>query len=130
MPMTHGVRLTQEVMDRICLRIADGESLRAICRDPDMPSAVIVFKHLAQNDEWAKQYARAREASADADAEDIADIATRVLSGEYEPQAARVAIDAKKWAAGKKKPKVYGDRLDMNHSGSFSVTLESDVSRL
>lgn len=102
---------SQELFDTICERIADGESLRAICRDEGMPTASNVFRWVNADAAVAEQYARAREASADADAEDISDIAKRTLAGEYEPQAARVAIDALKWSAGKRKPKVYGDKI-------------------
>lgn len=30
--------LTREVIDTLCERLADSESLRSICRSPDMPS--------------------------------------------------------------------------------------------
>lgn len=110
-----GVKFSQEVFDTICERIADGESMRSICRDDDMPSGVTFYKWVGNDEDLAKQYARARELQGDADADRVADIAMRVLSGDYEPAAARVAIDALKWSAGKRKPKVYGDKLDLTH---------------
>jgi transposase len=58
-------------------------------------------------------YAQAREDQADLSVDEIKDIARKVLSGEIDPQAARVAIDALKWEAGKRKPKVYGDKLEL-----------------
>lgn len=98
----------------ICFRISEGESLAAVCRDDALPSVRTVMRWLAENEEFRQDYARAREAKADADADNIGDIAARVLSGEYDPQAARVAIDALKWAASKMQPKKYGDKLELS----------------
>lgn len=104
---------SQKLFDTICERIADGESLRAICRDKDMPSTTAVLKWLVKDDDGplVAQYARARKAAADANAEDVVDIGQRTLAGEFDPQAARVAIDALKWSAGKRNPKKYGDKV-------------------
>jgi hypothetical protein len=61
--------------------------------------------------ELRNQYACAREDQGDLSADDIKTITRRMLRGEIDPQSARVAIDALKWDAGKRKPKVYGDKL-------------------
>lgn len=121
---------SQELFDTICERIADGESLRGICRDTDMPVTSTVMKWVDRSAELAEQYTRAREASADADADGVKDIANRVLAGEFDPNAARVAIDALKWSAGKRQPKKYGDKLDLNHGGQVNVVLGSDAESL
>ena len=110
-------KFSQEIFDKICERIADGESLRSVCRDADMPNAPMVIKWVANDENLRKQYARAREDQADADADAVSDIAYRTLAGEFEPSASRVAIDALKWSAGKRKPKVYGDKIDHTHAG-------------
>ena len=100
---------SQALFDQICERIADGESLRAICADSDMPSAEAVRKWLLKDSggELVAQYARAREAQADALFDEclaIADDTTR------EPNDRRMSFDARKWMAGKLRPKVYGDK--------------------
>lgn len=124
--------------ESICLRIADGQSLRLICEDEDYPDRSTVFRWLGDpdNTEFRDQYARAREASADADADDIAYYARRAADGKIEPAAARAAIDGLKWSAGKRKPKVYGDKVavvgggkddaPIQHSHSFDLTAASD----
>lgn len=103
---------SQELFDRICERIANGESLRAICADKDMPSKTNVLRWTVQDDALRDQYARAREAQADHFADQIVEIADI----EEDPNRARVRIDARKWAAGKMRPKVYGDKVDLTHS--------------
>lgn len=104
---------TQQLADTICERLADGESLRKICEDLTMPKRSRVFTWLgdAANKPFADQYARAREASADADADDIGHYARQAADGKIEPAAARAAIDGLKWSAGKRKPKKYGDKV-------------------
>ena len=108
---------TQELADEICSRLADGESLRKICRDDAMPEGRTVWKWLRKHEEFVQQYARAKEEAADSLAEDIQNIADKTLSGDYEPQASRVAIDAYKWTASKLKPKKYGDKIDHTTNG-------------
>ena len=107
-------KFSQKLFDKICERIANGESLRGICEDEDMPSTTAVTKWLAKDEKGegllVAQYAYAREAYADANADDIGYIGDQVLKGKYDPAAARVAIDAKKWTAGKMKPKKYADK--------------------
>jgi hypothetical protein len=107
---------TQAIANRICERIADGESLRAICADTDMPSRFAVRAWLISRPDFASHYARAREEQADADADAITDLTHKVIAGDLDPQAARVAIDALKWAAGKRAPKKYGDKLELNQT--------------
>ena len=118
---------TQDRADEICERIAAGESLRAICDDSRMPSVSMVIRWLA-NDEYESfrmQYARAREQQADADADRISQLAAETLEGRHDPAAARVALDALKWSAGKRNPKKYGDRqvVEQQHSGEVAHTI-------
>ncbi len=104
---------TPELGDEICAMLADGMSLRSIVKLKNMPASSTVFKWLREIDEFSEQYARAKEESADALADDIQEISEGVLKKRYDPQAARVAMDGKKWIASKLKPKKYGDKLDL-----------------
>lgn len=125
---------SQELADLICDRIADGESLRAICRSDGMPAPSTVCLWLSQNPGFSEQYARAREAQADALAEETLEIADDarndwmerqsdgdksegwVLNGEH-VQRSRLRIDARKWFASKVAPKKYGDKVQAEVSG-------------
>ncbi len=108
---------TQELADKICSELATGKSLRHVCGGGEMPSLQTIFTWFRVHKEFLEQYTRAKEASADALADDIQDISDKVLTGQYEANNARVAVDAKKWVASKLKPKRYGDRLDMTTNG-------------
>jgi hypothetical protein len=64
-----------EIGDVILERLAQGESLRAITKDPPMPSLATVLKWVANDVEgFAKPYNEARVAQAHAWAEDILEI--------------------------------------------------------
>lgn len=106
---------TPELGDEICAQIAEGQSLRKILTSKKMPAMSTVMRWLREDDksDFQEQYAHAREAGADALADDIQDIADKVLKKTYDPHSARVAMDGKKWIASKLKPKVYGDKLDV-----------------
>ena len=105
-------RFSQEIFDTICERIAEGESLRAICSEPDMPSKWAFLKWLAKDEEdgdglLVAQYARARDAQVEGEVDEMVLIADT----EEDPARARVRIWARQWKAGKMKPKKYGDRV-------------------
>jgi hypothetical protein len=109
-----------EIADLICERIADGESLRAICGDPEMPGKATVFRWLAENATFRDQYARAREAQADGEVDEIVDIADGE-DGDGDVQRDRLRVDARKWRAAKMAPKKYGDSSTINHRGAVGV---------
>lgn len=112
---------TPEIANTICERIAGSESLKSICSEDGMPSESTIRNWLARGvkDEepfasFLRQYGHAREAQADTDADAVGDIGRKTLTGEYDPQAARVAIDALKWSAGKRAPKKYGEKVQLS----------------
>lgn len=128
------MEFTEEMADRILHGIAEGNSLVSILKEDDeLPSYTTVMKWLRLYPEFAANYARAREDQADHDADKIGDIAERVVKGEVDAQAARVAIDAYKWAAGKRKPKVYGEKMMVGGAADMEpikTTTQLDVSNL
>lgn len=116
---------TPEIMDRICEELSDGKSLRKICLAEDMPSQTTVFKWLANDEEFAKQYAHAREAQADAIFDECLDIADDgsndymsdddSYNGDH-VQRTKIRIDTRKWMAGKLRPKKYGEAMLHKHA--------------
>jgi len=108
---------TQAIADEICERIAAGESLRKICIDKHMPSAVTAHAWLNRADSaFLKQYVRARDCQADLYAEQIITIADGVADNE-QTQRDRLRVDARKWVAARLAPKKYGDRVLTELSG-------------
>lgn len=119
-----------KAQEHICIELASGRSLKSILdKDEGMPSRQTVYQWLMQDSSFTDNYTRAREAQADFFADEITDIADT----EEDANKARVRIDARKWAAGKLKPKVYGDRLQLDGDMTVSMTdaqLDSRLSKL
>jgi hypothetical protein len=107
--MARPSEFTQEVADLICERIADGESLRKICAEDQMPDRSTVRRWLAQQPEFRVHYAHAREQQADVYAERIIEEAETAQDAAI----GRLRMDALKWAASKLAPKRYGEKLQV-----------------
>lgn len=116
---------TPEVGDLICGLLANGTSLKRICDAKDMPERKTIYNWLRVHDDFLHNYTRAKEDAADAYADDIEEIAAGTLNGTYDPQAARVAIEAKKWVSSKLKPKKYGDKLDITGETTVNHKLKA-----
>lgn len=86
---------TGRIAKAICARVAAGEGLRAICRDDGMPSAFAVLERLAHDTRFARQFAQAREAQADALFEELQTIAD--TGNPSDATRARLRVDTLKW---------------------------------
>lgn len=117
-------KFTKELADKICECLANGDSLRKICADGNMPAGSTVWLWLSENKAFSEQYARAREKQAEFYADEIIEIADSVIAAAEEVAKARLQIDARKWHASKLAPKKYGDKVtqDVNHSGHVATT--------
>lgn len=111
---------TDEIAEKICNRLADGESLRAICRDEGMPDRTTVRRWLIAQPTFRLQYAQARQDQADSYADRIMDEMAAAQTTES-AAVARVRIDALKWLACKLHPRAYGERIGIEHSGEIGL---------
>lgn len=134
---------TQHIGELICARIAEGESLRKICEDEDMPDRVTIYRWLAADPEFCNQYTRAREDQADTLADEIiaiADEQPEVIAvvnknGELIEhkldnaflQWQKNRMDARKWTAMKLKPKKYGDRQILAGDSEAPLEVQNDA---
>lgn len=109
-----------ETAARICERMADGESLRAICRDEGMPGLSTVMRWADEDPVFREQYARAMSLRADAKFEELDDVSEDAVLSDSAVRIAglRLKADNIKWQLGKMSPKKYGEKLDLNHSGA------------
>ena len=105
-----------DIFDKIIKDIKNGLSVRKILEREGMPANNTLLDWIEERPEWAKRYARAKQESAEFDADNVTYIAELCLRDKVTPAAARVAIDAYKWSAGKKKPKKYGDMIKIDYN--------------
>jgi hypothetical protein len=130
---------TPELADLICERLADGRTLRDVCRDEDMPTESTVRTWANDDREgFYAQYARAREIGYHAMADETLEIAddgrndwvrrqdengeTYVLNGEH-VQRSRLRVDTRKWLLSKALPKLYGDKIIQEVTGADGAPL-------
>lgn len=104
----------QPTADKVCALLTEGISLRTICKRDDLPCAATIFKWLREQPAFSDQYAKAKEASADALLEDMLYIAD---DSSEDVQRSRLRVDTRKWAASKLKPKKYGDKITQENTG-------------
>ena len=107
-----------------------------------MPSAGTVCRWLNESTTFQAQYARAREAQADALFEEILDIADEsttvnkvvghgddaeevVVFDSVAVQRNRLRVDARKWMAGKLRPKKYGEKLELSGDSENPLRIET-----
>lgn len=126
-------KFTQELADIICEELSRGISLRTVCLAEEIPDARTVFRWLRTNELFCQQYARAKEESADAMAEEILDIAddgtndwieielpggrTKTILDQESFQRSRLRVDTRKWIMSKMKPKKYSEKIDVTSDG-------------
>ena len=128
---------SDQLAKAICKRLAEGESLRAICGDEGMPvkSTVLGWLFDGAHDDFSDQYTRARQAQAELLADEIVEIADdtaddwttdkdgkKIVNHQYISRS-RLRVDARKWVASKLLPKVYGDRLQHTGEGGGPIVL-------
>jgi hypothetical protein len=105
---------TPETVERICDRLADGDSLKAICRDPGMPSERAVLTWAATRPEFRRQYDFAREVGRETIGHDVLAIADSLFRSPDEIKDARRRIDTLKWRHGRMTPKRRGNLVAGN----------------
>lgn len=97
----------QHIIDEICDRYANGESMDKITADEHIPDHKTVRRALGLDEHFSQAFQRARELSASALEERIYQIAMGTVP-EY-ANVSRVQIDTLKWLAAKRNRAAYGD---------------------
>lgn len=120
-------KYTNSLAIKICERIAEGESLRTIVKDDDMPSASTIFRWLLdkKHKEFWEQYEKARNVQAEMMFEELLEIADDASNDWMERQLAdkvievvdtehiqrsRLRVDTRKWYLSKVVPKKFADK--------------------
>jgi len=114
---------TDEIFDAICDRMANGEGLRKICEDPQMPSRQTFLRWIEKDTGRQNKYQAAREALMDWYGEEILTIAWddsgdiiddgkgRKIINNAKVQRDREKISTLKFLMAKLHPRRYGDKL-------------------
>jgi hypothetical protein len=124
----------QEIADKVCERLAAGDSLRKACEAVGAKAPTILL-WTNEHEAFAEQYARARQTGYALLADELIEIADNGLNDTYETEngpavnqdviaRSRLRVDTRKWMLSKMLPKVYGEKLETTHKGSVGVTMQ------
>jgi len=128
----------QDHQDAIIAWIADGKPLREYCRMQGAPNWRTVYAWLEKDPPFSARFARARDAGADAIAEEAlaiidatpsraeTDGSSRVDPGYVQWQRIRAEYRLKLLA--KWNPRRYGDRLDLSSDSAAGLLIRVDLS--
>jgi len=105
----------QQVADRICELMAEGNDMGTICEMAGMPSRSTVSRWAAARPDFAEQCARAREALADFELDRLKRIAEECT--EENVNSTRVKLNHYQWRLMKIAPRRYGDRVQTEITG-------------
>ena len=107
----------EEAMAELFQRMADGESVSAICRSNNWNRPTINLWTVKPR--WREEYYQAREALGSYYADRIIEEAVKATECDDHAKIAglRLLVDSLKWTASKLNWRVYGDRVDVTSLG-------------
>jgi hypothetical protein len=121
--MSQITEFQEEQFHTVCERMAEGETLSAICKDGDLPSRTTFLRWVRNDDSRKRAYQLARQAQADFYFDQIKDLAfdgardtitndrgSAVCDHEWIGRS-RLKVDSLKWLASKLDPIKFGDRM-------------------
>lgn len=146
---------TDEKFEAICERIAQGETLREMCREEGMPRWRQVYRWIAEDDEkpveerknLRTRFMRARDEGFDAIAEETLRIADDArndwmekydkdgnnigwqLNGEH-VQRSKLRIETRLKLLAKWSPNKYGESVNLNHGGQVDNPIQMLIGQL
>ena len=140
---------TPELADFILEKLAEGVSLREICREHEQTPDESTVRKWALDDVqgFAARYTRAREIGYHSMADEIFDIAddgrndwmdrTNARTGEVDQvpnheniNRSRLRVDSRKWFLSKVLPKIYGDKLALTGADGGPMETVTKIERV
>lgn len=138
---------SEELAETICLLLAEGKSLAAVCDDEAMPHKSTVFRWLYRHAEFRDRYAYAKEISCYAVEEEAYEIADDgrndwmevhdkdgecvgyKVNGEH-VQRSRLRVDTRKWFMERIAAKRFGNKVGVTHDLQEGGTLEALLTQM
>jgi hypothetical protein len=127
--MTRVTTYTPELGQKVCAAMVEAEngknSLRLVCKKPGMPSRATVYRWLDQHPEFVEMYNKATTMRAHGYVDEIVDIADEAPETKEGVQKAKLKIYAREKYAAKIAPRLYGEKVDVNHGGQVGNPVET-----
>ena len=115
-----------ELCKEICDKIADGDNIKSILNsDERYPSFPTWCKWKRENTELLNLYVNSIQDKGESVDAQIDEIWQGCKNGLYDASIANVLIQTLKWKASKYYPKMFGDKIQQEHSGEVTTTVIS-----
>jgi hypothetical protein len=128
---------TKQIADKICEQLAQGFTLREVCKSEEFPAeSTVRLWALEDRDGFSAQYARAREIGYQTMADELLEISDDgrndwmerngeddrgwVANGEHMGRS-RLRVDTRKWLLSKALPKLYGEKVTTTHEAGDTL---------
>ena len=137
--------ISAALVERVCERVANGETLTAVLRDPGMPSWSSFHRRINSSYDLRAAVARAREAGYARMADDLLEIAEDGRNDYVERQGrngkpfialndehvrrSQLRIDTRKWLLSKVLPARFGERVEHTGAGGGPIQHEHAISK-
>jgi hypothetical protein len=108
----------QTIIDMLSVGDSVGKISKAISKAPSS-----IFKWIDEDEYLSDIYARAKESKAQVLAEEVIEISD---NPDIDHNHKRIMVDARKWVAGKYYGKLFGDKQQIEHSGSVNLASMND----
>ena len=135
-PVEFNVHVANEIIELT----ASGRGFIAISKMPNMPGLRVLYQWLETEASFREAYQRAKLLQADSLADEIeylADVDPRVFVDGHGVERVdpgwvtwmRNRVEAKRWIASKLKPKVYGDKLELEGNGVVGLAIQVNLNQ-
>lgn len=105
-----------ELCKTICDEIANGENIISILKESAYPSWPTFRRWKNEHEELRTLYVNSQRDKASALENEIDDVMQSLKAKELDPASANVLIQTLKWKMAKFYPKMFGDKLDVDHT--------------
>jgi hypothetical protein len=119
-----GIDWTQQLEMSVLAAIEDGKTLRDTANANNM-SASAIIRHVQDSEDFAKQYARAKQIQVESFADEIINLSDSADRETY--NVARLQVDTRKWLLSKLIPKKYGDKVEQFISGPDGAPMQAEI---
>ena len=135
-PIPYNHHVANEIVELTAM----GRGFVAISKMPGMPTINILYHWLETEASFREAYQRAKLLQADSLADEIewlADVEPRVFVDGHGVERVdpgwvtwmRNRVEAKRWIASKLKPKVYGDKLELEGNGVVGIAIQVNLNQ-
>lgn len=107
----------------VCIEVANGFNIKTVLSSKqEYPDFSTWCKWKRENEELSNLYTRSIQDKAESVDEEIDHIMSEVKAGVIDASTGRLLLDTLKWKAGKYYPKMFGDKVQQEHTGEIKTT--------